>query len=343
MHDQTNPLKLLAAETLIKLLKKPIKLQSEYGNCQKIYVLAYGSGPISGRLESLQHILKTTLFGIKATVTGVAQIMLQQSFVVGLVFVVGAIINSPTLAAYGLFGSAIGVLTAALSGFDHQDNRNGLFGFNGALVGFGLGYYYGSHWLLVIFVLLGAASSTLIMGWMLRKGLRPYTFPFVITIWSIMSLFALTGWFEITPWASPPADGLQVIHSVSRGFGQVIFQENLGTGFLLIAAVFFKSKIEGIYAITASVMGVIIALLLGFPIDAINLGLFGYNGVLCAIALSGKTRVEFYNVLGAIVLSVLFVRCAIVVGIPPLTAPFVFATWLVLWANSFFDKVKSKN
>jgi len=89
--------------------------------------------------------------------------MLQQSVVVGIVFAVGAFLNSPTLAVFGLLGSAMGALTAAFSGFDQQDNQKGVFGFNGALVGFGLGYFYGPQWLLLIFVLLGAVLSAFII------------------------------------------------------------------------------------------------------------------------------------------------------------------------------------
>ncbi|MCF6317218.1 MAG: urea transporter, partial [Marinosulfonomonas sp.] len=264
----------------------------------------------------MQQITAITLIGIKTTLNGIAQIMLQQSVAVGMVFAAGVFLNSPALAVLGLLGSAMGALTAALLGFDQHDNRNGLFGFNGALVGFGLGYCYGPQWLLVIFVLLGAVLSALIMQWMLRKGIRPYTFPFVVTNWSIMALNTTTGWFDIVLWSTTQADGLQIAHSIGRGFGQVLFQENMVTGFLLIAAVLFNSLVEGIFAIIASVIGVFIALLMGFPVDAINLGLFGYNGVLCAIALAGKTRTDIFSALSAVVLSVFFVWSAILVGVP---------------------------
>jgi urea transporter len=286
----------------------------------------------------LQQILALTLLCIKITLIGIAQIMLQQSVAVGIVFTAGAILNSPTLATFGLIGSAMGALTATVAKFDQQDIRNGLFGFNGALVGFGLGYYYGTQWLLVIFVLLGAVSSTLISQWMRRRGISPYTFPFVVTTWCIMALFLATGWFEIVPCSKTQTDGLQVAHGVSRGFGQVLFQENFVTGFLLIAAVMFKSWFEGVYAIFASVLGMLVAVSMGLPLDAINLGLFGYSGVLCAIALAGKTSADFFSAVGAILLSVLFVWYAIIIGIPALTAPFVIATWVVLLARKVLDR-----
>ena len=286
----------------------------------------------------MQQILAITHLFIKTTLIGIAQIMLQQSVAVGIVFTAGAILNSPTLATFGLIGSAMGALTATVAKYDQQDIRNGLFGFNGALVGFGLGYYYGTQWPLVVFVLLGAVSSTLISQWMRRRGIPPYTFPFVVTTWGIMAIFLATGWFEIAPWSKTQTDGLQVAHGVSRGFGQVLFQENLVTGFLLIAAVMFKSWVEGVYAIFASVLGMLVAVSIGLPLDAINFGLFGYSGVLCAIALAGKTSTDFFSAVGAIVLSFLVVWYAIIIGIPALTAPFVFAIWVVLLARKVLDR-----
>lgn len=276
------------------------------------------------------------IHGFKATLVGLAQIMLQSSVAVGAAFLIGTFLNSPALAILGLIGSAAGALTAMIAGFDQQDTRNGLFGFNGALVGFGLGYFYGPQWALVVFVLLGAAASAMIMKFMQDRGLRPLTFPFVIASWLIMMLFAATGWFKMVPWSLVEPDHLQIAHAFSRGFGQVLFQENILTGFLLIAAVTLNSWIEGLFAIFASVIGILLALSIGLPIDAINLGLFGYNGVLCAIAFSGQTLHDFVSAFVAILLSIFIFCCVDFAGIPALTSPFVAATWAVFWARKKF-------
>lgn len=53
---------------------------------------------------------------IKNTLIGLAQIMLQPSVGVGMVFLVGSAINSVPLAILGLIGSAAGTLTAVISG-----------------------------------------------------------------------------------------------------------------------------------------------------------------------------------------------------------------------------------
>lgn len=275
---------------------------------------------------------------IKNTLIGLAQIMLQPSVGVGMVFLVGSAINSVPLAILGLIGSAAGTLTAVIFGFSPKDIRNGLFGFNGALVGFGLGYFYSPILSLVIFVLLGASASTIIMQYMRLKGWQPFTFPFVITTWLIMLLFTATGSFEIIPWSLGKGDRLNFMQAVFRGTGQVFFQEYAVTGLFLVTAITLNNWVAGIFTIGASCIGMLVALSFGLPTDAINLGLFGYNGVLCAIAFAGKSLRDIITALVAILLSFLIYCGVIYIGIPALTFPFVLAAWITFWGRGWLDK-----
>jgi len=275
--------------------------------------------------------------GLKSTLISLAQIMLQPSIGVGIVFLIGSAINSLPLAIFGLIGSATGVLTAVIVGHSSKDIQNGLFGFNGALVGFGLGYYYGPQLSLVIFVLLGAAGSVIVMQYMHLKRVQPFTFPFVITTWSIMLLFAETGWFEVVSWPIDDVGELKFMHALARGVGQVFFQEYVITGFLLVTAITLNNWVEGIFAICASCIGVMLAFFLGLPTDTINLGLFGYNGVLCAIVFAGKTLRNVVTALIAILISFLIYRGVVFAGVPALTFPFVLTTWIIFWTRKWID------
>ncbi|MFA5995561.1 MAG: urea transporter [Patescibacteria group bacterium] len=66
----------------------------------------------------------------------------------------------------------------------------------------------------------------------------------------------------------------------------------------------------------------------------INIGLFGYNAVLCGIALGTKKWSGFILATFAILLSVLLNYGLGKVGIITLTAPFVIATWAALLVKS---------
>ncbi|MGI5847355.1 MAG: urea transporter [Candidatus Cryptobacteroides sp.] len=74
----------------------------------------------------------------------------------------------------------------------------------------------------------------------------------------------------------------------------------------------------------------ILAFYLSVPIGDINLGLYGFNAVLCAIVFAGPKVKDglwvLISVLLALAVSLLMLR----IGIPKLTFPFVLATWTTL-------------
>ncbi len=135
---------------------------------------------------------------------------------------------------------------------------------------------------------------------------------------------------------TPVAD---YITTILRGVGQVMFQNNALTGILFLLAILVNSRMPAIYALYGSLLGSLFALLLALPLTAINIGLFGYNAVLCGIALGSKKWCGFLFATFAIILSVLLNYGLDKVGIITLTAPFVMAIWTALLVQS---KLKEK-
>ncbi|WP_367619550.1 urea transporter [Alistipes ihumii] len=68
----------------------------------------------------------------------------------------------------------------------------------------------------------------------------------------------------------------------------------------------------------------------GFRGIQYNTGLYGYNTVLCAIAIAGHTRRDFLWATVAVLLSVAMQWLGMAAGTITLTAPFVLAVWAVL-------------
>jgi urea transporter len=69
--------------------------------------------------------------------------------------------------------------------------------------------------------------------------------------------------------------------------------------------------------------------------------LFGFNGVLCGIALSGKKWRSLILAIASIVISIFLIYGMMNLGIITLTSPFVLSTWLVLLLEKRFrDKSK---
>jgi urea transporter len=134
------------------------------------------------------------------------------------------------------------------------------------------------------------------------------------------------------------ASSFHFVPAVTTGFGQVMFQNNIITGLIFLFAIFVNSRTVALYALYGSLLGGMFALLLSLPLAAINMGIFGYNGVLCGIALGEKKRNAFFLASIAVVLSVVLCQGFITMNILALTAPFVLATWAALLIKKVFHK-----
>jgi len=85
-----------------------------------------------------------------------------------------------------------------------------------------------------------------------------------------------------------------------------------------------------LYALLGTGIGVIVSCVCSLPLSMITAGLFGFNGVLCGIALSGKKWHHVILAIASIVVSVFIMFGMSRLGIITLTAPFVMSTWLIL-------------
>jgi urea transporter len=312
---------------------------------------------------------------IDALLRGTGQVMFQNNPLTGLLFLVGIFVNSAKLGGAGLLGLAASTLTAYLLGADRALIRNGLFGFNGILVGIGLAFFLEFEPLLAVYIVLGGAVSTVVMM-ALANFLSPWdmpalTAPFVLTAWLL--LFAVYQFAHIRPSpliAPMPLDpqaavqtelrelptgagaaGLTVgnlAHGFFRGVGEVMFQDSLLTGVIFLLAILVNSRISAGFAALGSLLGLLTALALGGDGVAIYHGLYGFNPVLCAIALGGlffvlTWRSAVYALVAAVFSAIVFAAVVVLlspIGMPALTAPFVLVTWLFLLPKAGFQMLQ---
>ena len=61
---------------------------------------------------------------------GIGQVMFQNNALSGGLMLLGIAFNSWQLAVLSVLGTVVSTLTASLSGYDKEDIRNGLYGFN---------------------------------------------------------------------------------------------------------------------------------------------------------------------------------------------------------------------
>ena len=86
-----------------------------------------------------------------------------------------------------LGGNIISTLTAYFSGYGRDDIKNGLYGFNGTLVGIAVGVFME----LSIGSLLLMAVASCISTWIsrlfnLQSSLPGFTAPFILSVWGLL-------------------------------------------------------------------------------------------------------------------------------------------------------------
>jgi urea transporter len=302
---------------------------------------------------------------------GTGQVMFQNNPLTGLLFLAGIFVNSGKLGGLGILGLATSTLTAYLLGADRALIRNGLFGFNGILVGIGLAFFLQYDGLLVVYIIVGGALSTVAMmalaNFFSVWDVPALTAPFVLAAWLL--LFAVLLFANLRPTAliAPAAPDVRVLpptalreaatgigaigltptnmtNALFRGIGEVMFQDKLATGVIFLFAIFVNSRISALFALLGSALGALTAWTVGASGIAVFHGLYGFNAVLCGIALGGlfyvlTWRSAIYALVAAIISALVFAALAVFlapIGMPALTAPFVLVTWIFLLAKAGF-------
>jgi len=114
-----------------------------------------------------------------------------------------------------------------------------------------------------------------------------------------------------------------------RGLGQVMLQNHAGTGLLFAIGIALNSPGMALAAVLGSLLGALIARWLRASESDIREGLYGFNGVLIALAVSLFDLSCIPLLAGGLglILSVLLFRELKRRGIPAFTSPFVVITW----------------
>jgi urea transporter len=306
---------------------------------------------------------------VDALLRGTGQVMFQNNPLTGLLFLVGIFVNSVELGAAGLLGLAASTAAAWALGADRALIRAGLFGFNGILVGIGLAFFLEFDPLLAVYIVLGAAVSTVVMM-ALTNLLAPWdlpalTAPFVLTTWLLLFAVYQLDFLDPTEFIAPaavdPNAAVQtelrelatdrggvtlanLVQALFRGVGEVMFQDSLVTGLIFVVAIAVNSRVSAAFAVLGSLVGMLVALAFGADGVSVWHGLYGFNAVLCAIAIGGvffvlTWRSAVYALLAAAFSAFAFAGIAVLlspIGMPALTAPFVLVTWLFLLPKAAF-------
>lgn len=126
----------------------------------------------------------------------------------------------------------------------------------------------------------------------------------------------------------------EMVYAIGRGIGQVMFQDNVLSGTLMLAGLACGSWLAALLALCGCTIGTLTACCASFDRADIRAGLYGFNGALVGIAVSVFFVCNVWTLLlllaGAACSAVLFRWWPFRDVIPPFTAPFIGVTWLLL-------------
>jgi urea transporter len=242
-----------------------------------------------------------------------------------------------------------------------RDGDQGLWGFNGILVGCAIFTFLGNTpWAWVATVL--GSALTVVARRALNNVFAPfnttsYTFPFILVTW--IFLLAARMMEQLPPInesvaAFPTHVGAtemaytfpELIEYWLRGISQVFLINSWITGIIFIVALALCSRWAAIWAMIGSAVSLIVAIAFNANHADIAAGLFGFSPVLTGIAIGCtfyKPSVKtFLYSLFAVVFTV-FVQAALdaflaPVGLATLTSPFCIATWIFMLPMYKFNK-----
>lgn len=264
---------------------------------------------------------------------GVGQVFFQNNALSGLLILAGIACNAWSPALMALAGNIAGVLTARLSEYPDREIRDGLYGFNGTLVGIAAGVFLRPGTLPLTIMLITAALSTPVARLFVRAGRLPgFTAPFILCVWTML---AVCHWFAPSLLLTVPTAEAETSALVGRAFclhlGQVMFQDKTCLcGLLFLAGIAVNSRTNALYAVWGATLPLATIWLCEADYAAFNAGMLGYNGVLAAIATGDRTRCGFGLATLAVVLATALQLAGGALGLTTLTAPFVLAVWTVL-------------
>jgi urea transporter len=305
---------------------------------------------------------------VDACLRSFGQVFFQNSPVSGALFIIALLASStPVMAAVAVLAVVSANLFSIAFEYDSGLRSSGIWGYNASLVGCGLTVFmwnssnpaatpsnafsilFAVPFLSCICVMLTSAIASVTVP----KGITPLTFPFQLTTW--WWLLAAQKWTQIGGTFAPvPAiinpligDDLalksypasSIIEAILSGVAQVFFVQEWWCGLIMLLGIFLCSPISSAWALAGSVISTLISLGFGQPQTFIYAGLCGFNATLTAIAVGGfflvqsNFKVAAICVIAIVATTILAAATSAAlspIGLPPLTWPFTFITWITI-------------
>jgi len=266
---------------------------------------------------------------------GWSQLCFQSNELTGLFFLAAVLVASPISAAYFLVAGIMAPAGRMLLGDRGAVLATGLPGLNPCLIALALPVFYQTGWTNVgMWAVLVVCVAITIVLVRLCVAILPFpvlALPFLIVFYALYALAPSIDAVQPLSFASQAHATFEPLKAILRSLGQAVFSPTILSGLLFAAGLFLSNWRHGTLAVCGAIIGSVVSYYYrDVDAESVNLGLYGFNGVLTAVSVfvvcGGKLRLA---VLGAL-LATIITPAISGLGVQPVSAPFVLTTWLVL-------------
>ncbi|UYW02296.1 urea transporter [Flavobacterium agricola] len=283
------------------------------------------------------------LYYFKAFFRGIAQIMLQENAITGILFFIAICYDSLEMGICAAMCNIVAIIMAKLLKYDAGEIGSGLYGFNPTLIGIALIVFFEPSTAVYLTMFVATILATFLMHWALKRGLPAYTFPFVLFTWlSMYFLDATHLGVRVVSTAEKIIQESNNITILINAFAEVLLQGTFVAGLLFFVGVFISRPLQALYGFAAVIISVFIARNYEVSNTLIGAGMFSFNAVLCGIAMGeDKVRAGIY-VLISVIIGTYVDIFMMDLDITTLTFPFVFAMWVMFPIKKLDEWIVSK-
>ena len=293
-----------------------------------------------------------------STLKSVAQVCLQDSAYTGAFFLLAIALYSPLYALCAVAGAIVANVYAfycalVKNQLASSDVENGLYGFNGSLIGICVAAFLPVNLLSLLFIILACVFSVQLIIWVAqRSNVKLFTMPFIIVA---MFVYGLGQSLNVTGQEVVPVFDQTFAVPLFESIGQIFLLPNAASGICILLG-FLMASVRAFFITLWSVgLAYLLAKEMGMNEQALTSGLFGFCAILSAHALCLKdagpnwwnqSYVLPYKIVLGVILSVLFTQVFILAHLSFFTLPFVLSVWAlqvmvklpVLRANTLLSK-----
>lgn len=282
---------------------------------------------------------------IDTTWKGTGQVIFLNSNDSGKVLLASLAIGDPFTASMAALGSFTSSMTAKHVQLDKSTYENGLYSYNGCLVGCAAAVFLAPTSVIgaSAITVVGASTSTFVaagLSPLLTSGMPQWTLAFnLVTLTALLRAAAgtaATGTAEVGSDVAASATEVAATASVSAmdlllsplvGLSQIFVVESALSGTGIVLAIAMYSPQLATHALLGSTVGCLTGIAGGAAPEAVAAGLWGYNAALTsmgtAVFFRNTRQAQVLSVTGAGATAVTFGACqAVFTSVPCLTLPF---------------------